>query len=52
VERGDDARLNPGTPAAELVEVVRLGQVRGEDYKHRLADRLSDLVKLERRDGK
>jgi hypothetical protein len=46
-----EVRTGLGKPAAELVEIVRLGQIRGEDHQHRLADRLGDLVELERCDG-
>jgi hypothetical protein len=53
VARNDrpDARRDSCAPAAELVEVVHLGQVRGEDDEHRLVDRLGNLVELEGCDG-
>jgi hypothetical protein len=47
-----NARRDPGTPAAELVEIVQLGLVRGEYQEHCLVDRLGDLMELEGRDGR
>jgi hypothetical protein len=44
-------RTGPCASAAELVEVMQLGQGRGEHHEHRLADRLRDLVQLEGCDG-